>query len=99
MSHNDTVVKDKDGKNMEKNGVTKAKSALSLAKKEAKKAAKKAKKAAKKAEKRERKDIKAAYTKALRKQSPDKMIAVLAIILTAAPVIVQLIIDKKDNMT
>lgn len=93
MSHNDTVVKDKDGKNMEKNGVTKAKSALSLAKKEAKKAAKKAKKA----EKRERKDIKAAYTKALRKQSPDKMIAVLAIILTAAPVIVQLIIDKKDN--
>ncbi|SNU08601.1 hypothetical protein SAMN06297422_11934 [Lachnospiraceae bacterium] len=81
---------------MEKNGVTKAKSAVSITKKELKKAAKKAKKAAKKAEKRERKDIKAAYTKALRKQSPDKMIAILAIILASAPVVLQLIVDKKD---
>ena len=81
---------------MEKNGVTKAKSAVSITKKELKKAAKKAKKAAKKAEKRERKDIKAAYTKALRKQRPDKMIAILAIILASAPVVLQLIVDKKD---
>ena len=67
---------------MEKNGVSKAKSAVSFTKKEA--------------EKRERKDIKSAYMKALRKQSPDKMIAVLAIVLASAPVVLQLIMDKKD---
>ena len=82
---------------MEKNGVSKAKSAVSFTKKELKKLAKKEKKAAKKAEKRERKDIKSAYMKALRKQSPDKMIAVLAIILASAPVVLQLIMDKKDT--
>ena len=82
---------------MEKNGVSKAKSAVSLAKKNAKKLAKQEKKTAKKAEKRERKDIKSAYMKALRKGNTDKMLAVLAIVLTAIPIGLQLIVDKLDS--
>lgn len=82
---------------MEKNGVTKAKSAVSVTKKALKKARKQAKKAAKKAEKRERKDIRAAYTKALKKQNTDKMLAVVAIILTIIPIGVQMIVDRRDK--
>ena len=82
---------------MEKNGVTRAKSAVSIGRKEAKKAAKKAKKAAKKQEKKERKDIRAAYTKALKTQSPDKLLACFAVVLTVVPVLVQFLIEMKDN--
>ena len=82
---------------MEKNGVTRAKKAVSIAKKEAKKARKKEKKAAKKAEKRERKDIKSAYMKALKKQSSDKMLTCIALILAIAPIAAQYIMDAKDN--
>ena len=84
-------------KNMEKNGVTKAKSAVSLSKKEAKKARKKAKKESKKAEKRERKDIRTAYTKALRKGNTDKMLAVTAIILTILPLAAEFMIERKNG--
>ncbi len=82
---------------MEKNGVSKAKKAKSLAKKNIKKARKLEKKQLKKAEKRERKDIKAAYTKALKQQSPDKALAVVAILLTIAPFVAQFIVDRKDK--
>ncbi|MBR1772796.1 MAG: hypothetical protein IJ749_02765 [Eubacterium sp.] len=82
---------------MEKNGVTRAKKAVSIAKKEAKKARKKEKKAAKKAEKRERKDIRAAYTKALKSQNTDKMLAILAILLTILPIAAQFISDFIDD--
>ena len=85
---------------MEKNGVSKAKSAISITKKELKKARKKAKKEAKKAEKRERKDIKSAYFKALHKNNSDKTLALIAILLTAAPFVAQAVmdfIDKKDS--
>ena len=82
---------------MEKNGVGTAKKAVSIARKEAKKAAKAAKKAAKKAEKRERKDIKSAYIKALRKGNTDKMLAVIALLLTLAPVVAELVMDKKNS--
>lgn len=83
---------------MEKSTVSKAKPAVSVKGKELKKARKKAKKAAKKAEKRERKDIRAAYTKALKKHNTDKMLAILAILLTIAPMLVQFIVDKKDDL-
>ena len=83
---------------MEKNGVSKAKKAVSLSKKLAKKAKKQEKKAIKKQEKRERKDIRAAYTKALKKYNTDKMLAILAILLTIAPMLVQFIVDKKDDL-
>ena len=82
---------------VEKNEVTSAKAAVSISKKEAKKARKKAKKAAKKAEKRERKDIKSAYTKALRKGNTDKMLAILAIMLTVAPIIAEFVMDKLNK--
>ena len=82
---------------MEKNGVTKAKSAVSITKKALKKAKKQAKKAAKKAEKRERKDIRAAYTKALQKRNTDSMLAVIAIVLTIIPIGVQLIVDWRKK--
>ena len=82
---------------MEKNGVSTAKKAISIAKKAAKKEAKAAKKAAKKAEKRERKDIKSAYMKALKKGNTDKMLALIALLLAAAPVVAELIVDKKNS--
>ncbi|MCR5214496.1 MAG: hypothetical protein K6E10_08755 [Eubacterium sp.] len=82
---------------MEKNGVSKAKKVKSISLKKAKKERKAAKKAAKKQEKRERKDIKAAYTKALKKQGADKMLAIVAILLTLAPVVAQFIVDKKEE--
>lgn len=82
---------------MEKNGVSKAKRAVSLAKKNAKKLRKQQKKTAKKAEKRERKDIRAAYTKALRKSNPDKSLALIAVLLTAAPFVAQFVVDMIDE--
>ena len=82
---------------MEKNCVSKAKTAISITKKDLKKAKKKAKKEAKKAEKRERKDIKSAYIKALRKGNTDKMLAIFAIFLTALPIVTQVIVDATDN--
>ena len=82
---------------MEKSGVTKAKRAVNLARKNAKKIRKQEKKAAKKAEKRERKDIKSAYMKALKKQSSDKMLTCIALILAIAPIAAQYIMDAKDN--
>ncbi len=81
---------------MEKNGVTRAKKAKSLSAQTVKKARKLQKKADKKAEKRERKDIKAAYTKALSKQGSDKMLAVIAILLTLAPIVAQYAVDYLD---
>ena len=74
---------------MEKNGVSKAKKAVSLSKKLAKKA--------KKQEKRERKDIKSAYMKALKKQSSDKMLTVIALLLAIAPIAAQYIMDAREN--
>ena len=85
---------------MDKNGVSKAKKAINLAKKNAKLLHKQEKKAAKKAEKRERKDIKSAYFKALHKNNSDKTLALIAILLTAAPFVAQAVmdfIDKKDS--
>lgn len=82
---------------METNGVSRAKPAVSITKKELKKARKAVKKAAKKQEKKERKDIRAAYTKALKTQSPDKMLSVIAILLTLLPIIVQYIVDIVDK--
>ena len=82
---------------MEKNGVSKAKKVKSISLKAAKKERKAAKKAAKKAEKRERKDIKSAYTKALKKQGSDKMLAVIAILLTVAPIVAEFVMDKLDK--
>ena len=82
---------------MEKNGVTKAKPAINITKKALKKMRKQAQKSAKKAEKRERKDIRAAYTKALKKQNTDKMLAIIAILLTVAPIAVQFVVDKTDK--
>jgi hypothetical protein len=82
---------------MEKNGVSKARKAVSLSKKLAKKAKKQEKKATKKQEKRERKDIKSAYMKALKKQSSDKMLTCIALLLAVAPIAAQYIMDAKDN--
>ena len=82
---------------MEKNGVSRAKPAVSISKKQAKKNRKIQKKADKKAEKRQRKDIKKAYTKALAKQSPDKFLAVVAVLLAVAPIVAEYIMDKKDK--
>ena len=82
---------------MEKNGVSKAKKAVSLAKKNAKKAKKLEKKANKKQEKRERKDIKSAYMKALKKQSSDKMLTIIALLLAIAPIAAQYIMDARDK--
>ncbi|MBR6402798.1 MAG: hypothetical protein IKS48_05395 [Eubacterium sp.] len=82
---------------MEKNGVSKAKKAVNLAKKNAKKAKKLEKKAFKKQEKRERKDIQSAYMKALKKQSSDKMLTVIAILLAIAPIAAQYIMDARDK--
>ena len=82
---------------MEVNGVTKAKKAVNLSKKNVKKLRKQEKKAAKKAEKRERKDIKSAYMKALRKGNSEKSLALIAVLLTVAPFVVQFIVDLQDK--
>lgn len=82
---------------MKKNGVSAAKKAVNLARKNAKKLHKQEKKAAKKAEKRERKDIKNAYMKALKKSNPDKTLALIAVLLTAAPFIAQAVMDYIDK--
>ena len=82
---------------MEKNGVSRAKSAVNISKKNLKKARKVEKKAAKKKEKRERKDIKSAYMKALRKGNSDKALALIAVILTIAPIGLQFIMDMTQN--
>ncbi|MBO4591933.1 MAG: hypothetical protein J5684_05185 [Eubacterium sp.] len=82
---------------MEKNGVSKAKKAVNLARKNAKKAKKLEKKALKKQEKRERKDIKSAYMKALKKQSSDKMLTAIALLLAILPVAAQYIVDARDK--
>ena len=82
---------------MEKGGVDKAKSAVSITKKQLKKNQKAAKKAEKKAEKRERKDIRTAYTKALKKGRTDNMLAVFAIVITLIPIAAQFLIDMKDG--
>jgi hypothetical protein len=82
---------------MEKNGVTKAKPAVNLAKKNAKKQRKIEKKEQKKKEKRERKDIKSAYMKALKKSNPDKILSLIAVLLTVAPIVVQFIVDRKEE--
>ncbi len=85
---------------MEKNSVTSAKSAKkakSPSAKIAKKNEKKQKKLEKKAEKMERKDIKAAYTKALKKQGTEKMLAVIMIVLTIIPIAAEFIVDQIDS--
>ncbi len=86
---------------MEKNSVTSAKSAKkakSPSANIAKKNEKKQKKLEKKAEKMERKDIKAAYTKALKKQGTEKMLAVIMIVLTIIPIAAEFIVDKIDSV-
>ncbi len=83
--------------NMDKNGVSRAKKAVNLARKNAKKLRKQEKKSEKKAEKRERKDIKRAYFKALRKGNSEKSLAFLAVLLTAAPFIAQVVVDFLDD--
>ena len=46
----------------------------------------------------ERKDIKAAYTKALKKQGTEKMLAVIMIVLTIIPIAAEFIVDKIDSV-
>ena len=82
---------------MEKNEVTSAKKAVSISKKNIKKAEKKEKKAAKKKEKKDRKDIRIAYTKALRSGNTETILAVFALLLAIIPIFVQEVIDRIDR--
>ena len=82
---------------MEKNGISKAKRAKSIGAKKAKKEAKQQKKQAKKAEKMERKDIRAAYEKALKKQGTEKMLAMIMIALTIMPIAAEFIVEMIDS--
>ena len=82
---------------MEKNGISKAKKAKNIGAKRAKKEAKRQKKIEKKAEKMERKDIRAAYETALKKQGTEKMLAVIMIVLTISPIAVDMVIEQLDK--
>lgn len=82
---------------MEKNGVSRAKRAKSISAKEIKKIIKKRKKEEKKQHKRDKKNIEVAFRKAYNKQNTEKYLSFIVILLSIAPFLTQLIVDKVNK--
>lgn len=76
--------------------VKRAKKAVSAGRREALVKAKKSRKEQRQNKRKEQKAIENAYMKALKKSSPEKMLSVIAIILTVLPTVVGLFV-KDDN--
>jgi|GEM_PF-2509574 len=77
--------------------VKSAKKAKNIAKKADKQLKKKEKKIAKKREKKEMKNIRKAYTKALKSSNAEKSLSYLVILLTAAPLIAEVVMNLMDK--